>query len=96
MIRSFRDPDLEQFYYEGPGRRTRRITPDLHKVIRRKLDQLFNAVELTDLRAPPGNRLKALKGERNGYHSIRVNDRWRLVFRWERDAADEVELTAYH
>lgn len=96
MIGSFKDSDLEEFYYEGPGRRTKRIPADLHKVIRRKLDQIFNAVELSDLRAPPGNRLEALKGERKGYHGIRVNDQWRIVFRWERDVAYEVELTDYH
>ncbi len=96
MIRSFKDDDLEELYYEGPGRRTRRIPVDLHRVILRKLDQIFNAVELTDLRVPPGNRLEPLKGERKGYHSIRVNDQWRIVFRWERDAACEVELTDYH
>jgi proteic killer suppression protein len=96
MIRTFKDSDLEEFYYEGPGRRTRRIPVDLHKVIRRKLDQLFNAADLSDLRVPPSNRLKALKAERKGYHSIRVNDQWRIVFEWERDAASEVELTNYH
>ena len=96
MIGSFKDADLEVFYYEGPGRRTRRIPPAIHNVLRRKLDQLFSAVDLRDLRAPPGNRLEALKGDREGYHSIRVSDRWRLVFRWARDAAYDVEFTDYH
>ena len=96
MIGSFRDSDLETFYYEGPGRRTRRIPPDLHRVIRRKLDQLFNAADMGDLRAPPANRLEALKGHRKGHHSIRVNDQWRIIFRWERDTAYDVELTDYH
>lgn len=96
MVASFRDSDLEAFYYEGPGRRTRRIPAAIHKVLRRKLDQLFSAVDLRDLRAPPGNRLQALKGDREGYHSIRVSDQWRIVFRWERDAAYEVEFADYH
>ena len=96
MIGSFKDSDLERFYYEGAGSRTRRIPSELHRVIRRKLDQLFNAADLNDLRAPPGNRLEALKGDREGYRSVRVSDRWRIVFRWQRDTAYDVELTDYH
>ena len=96
MIGSFRDTELEEFYYEGPGRRTRRIPPDLRTVIRRKLDQMFSAADLGDLRVPPANRLEALKGERKGCYSVRVNDQWRIVFRWEGDAAYDVELTDYH
>ncbi len=109
MIASFKDSDLEAFYYAGPGRRTRRMPAAIHKVLRRKLDQLFSAVDLRDLRVPPGNRLQALKGDREGYHSIRVSDQrfdkltalsevegWRIVFRWERDAAYEVEFADYH
>jgi len=96
MIGSFRDADLEEFYYDGPGRRTRRIPASIHKVLRRKLDLLFGAADLRDLRAPPGNRLEALRGDREGRHSIRVSDQWRLVFRWEGDTAYEVELTDYH
>ncbi len=96
MIGSFKDSDLEAFYYQGPSRRALRIPAAMHKVLRRKLDQLLSAADLRDLRAPPGNRLEALKGDRKGYHSIRVSDQWRLVFRWERDAAYEVELTDYH
>jgi proteic killer suppression protein len=96
MMGSFRDSDIERFYYEGAGRRTKRIPPELHKVTRRKLDQIASAVVLRDLRAPPRNRLEALKGDRRGYHSMRLNDQWRLVFRWECDAAYDVELTDYH
>jgi toxin HigB-1 len=62
----------------------------------RKLAQLDAAVRLDDLRVPPGNRLEALKGERAGSHSIRVNDQWRIVFRWEADGAHDVELSDYH
>ena len=96
MIASFRDSDLAAFYYEGTGRCTRRIPPIIHAPLRRKLDQLFNAGDIRDLRAPPGNRLEALTGDRKGSHSIRVNDQWRLVFRWEGDTAYDVELTDYH
>ena len=96
MIGSFKDAVLATFYFEGPGRRTRRIPKELHGVLRRKLDQLYNAVGINDLRVPPGNRLKALKGDRKGWYSIRVSDQWRIVFRWYEDAAYDVGLTDYH
>jgi proteic killer suppression protein len=96
MIAGFRDSALASFYYRGPGRRSRRLPANLHAVIRRKLDQLNSATDLSDLRVPPANRLEALKGERAGSHSIRVNDQWRIVFRWSGDAAHEVELVDYH
>jgi proteic killer suppression protein len=62
----------------------------------RKLDVLNAAADLIDLREPPGNRLKALRGDWKGYHSIRVNDQWRIVFRWKDSSAWDVELTDYH
>ena len=96
MIGSFDDGALESFYYRGPGRESRSIPADIHGVLRRKLDQLYNAVDLTDLRVPPGNRLEALKGERQGEYSIRVNDRWRVVFGWSGGAAQRVALVDYH
>ena len=96
MIESFKDAALQTFYFDGPSRRTRRIPRELHGVLRRKLDQLYNAVDINDLRVPPGNRLEALKGALAGCHSIRVNDQWRIIFRWREDAAYEVELTDYH
>jgi proteic killer suppression protein len=96
MIGSFKDAALEAFYLDGPGVRTRRIPRELHPVLRRKLDQMYNAMGINDLRAPPGNRLEALKGELEGWHSIRVNDQWRIVFRWREEAAMDVYLTDYH
>ena len=96
MIGTFKDRALEAFYFEGPGRRTRRIPRPLHAVIRRKLDQLYNAADINDLRVPPGNRLEALKGKLKGLHSIRVSDQWRILFRWREDTAYEVKLTDYH
>ena len=96
MIASFRDRALESFYYRGPGRKSRRIPADLYAAIRRKLDRLNAATDLNDLRVPPGNRLEALRGERQGAYSIRVNDQWRIVFRWKDDAPHDVELTDYH
>jgi proteic killer suppression protein len=66
------------------------------KVANRKLTQLHNAVDLNDLRAPPGNRLEPLSGDRAGQHSIRVNDQRRICFRWREGGAHDVELVDYH
>lgn len=96
MIGSFKDAALETFYFEGPGNRSRRIPRELHAAVGRKLDQLYNAVNINDLRAPPANRLEALRGDLKGWHSIRVNDQWRIVFRWRADAAYDVALADYH
>jgi len=70
--------------------------PDVAKIARRKLVQLNNAAELKDLAAPPGNRLESLRGSLAGKHSIRVNDQWRIVFRWSHEGPEEVEITDYH
>jgi len=96
MIASFVEAALQSFYLDGPGRLSRHIPAQIQGALRRKLDILHNAIDLNDLRVPPGNRLKALKGELQGQHSIRVNDQWRLVFRWQGDAAHEVRLVDYH
>ena len=74
----------------------RRIAPPLHQVAWRKLAQLHAATQLDSLRIPPGNRLEALKGDRAGQHSIRINDQWRICFRWKDGDAYEVEITDYH
>ena len=95
MIGSFKDAALEALYLDGPGGRTRRIPRDLHPVLRRKLDQMYNAADINDLRAPPGNRLEALKGELEGWHSIRVNDQWRICFEWREAQAWNVEIVDY-
>jgi toxin HigB-1 len=68
----------------------------LAKVARRKLVQLNNAEALSDLAAPPGNRLEALKGNLVGQHSIRINDQWRIVFRWSTSGPEDVEIVDYH
>ena len=93
MIGSFRDKALEEFYYEGSARK---IPADLQAVIRRKVDMLDIAADLNDLRMPPANHLEALSGDRKGYHSIRVNQRWRIVFRWIENAAHDIQLVDYH
>ena len=75
---------------------SRRLPRDIQGVARRKLRMLNNAQQLSDLRAPPGNQLEALRGDRAGQHSIRINDRWRICFRWERGNAFDVEVVDYH
>ncbi len=92
MIISFRDKDAEALFRDQPSRRL----GSLQGVARRKLDMLHAATELGDLRIPPGNRLEALKGRREGQHSIRINDQWRLVFRWDEGGAHDVEIVDYH
>jgi proteic killer suppression protein len=94
MIRSFRG-DFAELIFEQ--RRVPKGFPtDVAKVARRKLVQLNNAVTLGDLAAPPGNRLEALRGDLAGKHSIRINDQWRIVFRWSEAGPEQVEIVDYH
>jgi proteic killer suppression protein len=92
MIRSFRCRDTERLF----GDRSVTRFGAIERVARRKLLLLHRAVALDDLRAPPGNRLEALKGDRRGQHSIRINDQWRLCFRWQAGDAHDVEIVDYH
>ena len=92
MIVSFKDGDTEQL---AGGRRMKRFV-NIEAVARRKLRQLEIAGRLDDLRVPPGNRLEALRGDRAGQHSIRINDQWRLCFVWAGGDAHEVEICDYH
>jgi len=96
MIASFGDKATEALYHGQARKRTKRLPPELGKIAIRKLDMLNAAQTLGDLRSPPGNRLEALRGDRAGLHSIRVNDQWRLVFRWDGSDAHQVRLTDYH
>ena len=96
MIVSFGDRATEDLYHGRPTARARRFSRDVIDVALVKLDSLNGAASILDLRAPPGNRLEALKGELKGFHSIRVNDQWRLVFRWHGSDAHDVRLTDYH
>lgn len=96
MIASFGDRATEDLYHGRPTARSRRIPRDVADVALVRLDSLNGAASMLDLRSPPGNRLEALKGELTGFHSIRVNDQWRLVFRWEGHDAYDVRLTDYH
>lgn len=92
MIRSFRCRETEQLANDIPVRRFKAI----ERVARRKLEMLASATRLDDLRVPPGNRLEALKKDRAGQHSIRINDQWRICFRWVNDEAHDVEIVDYH
>ncbi len=82
--------------HRWPDKAKRRMEEHLGGVVRRKLDMLHYAAQLSDLLAPPGNRLEALKGWLAGYHSIRVNDQWRIVFRWNSSGPAEVRVCDYH
>jgi toxin HigB-1 len=92
MILSFVDADTEAL---ASGRRVKRFV-SIESVARRKLRQLQIAGRLHDLRVPPGDRLEALKGDRTGQHSIRVNDRFRVCFRWTMAGPEDVEIVDYH
>ena len=97
VIVSFRDKGTEDLFDGRDTKQARKSCPsDLVRVARRKLDQLNQAVALGDLRAPPSNHLEKLKGEREGQHSIRVNDQWRVCFRWTGSGAEDVEIVDYH
>jgi len=92
MILSFRGRETSKLF---TSRRSRRFAA-IAKVALRKLDQLEAAKSLDDLRIPPANRLEALRGDRQGQHSIRINDQYRLCFFWRQDGAHEVEIVDYH
>jgi proteic killer suppression protein len=93
VIKSFADPDTERLFARE---RVRRYPAELQKIMVRKLLVVDAAEQVKDLRAPPGNRLEKLSGHRAGQHSIRVNDQWRICFRWHDGNAYDVELVDYH
>ena len=94
-IRSFASPALDLFFREGtPPRRAG--WAGVARIAARKLDMLDYAAALSDLASPPGNRLEALKGELAGFHSLRINDQWREVFRWTDAGPAEVDIRDYH
>ena len=92
MIRSFADKETERFAGGNVVRRFRAFD----RVAYRKLKYLMSALTLDDLRVPPGNRLEALGGDRRGQFSIRINDQWRICFRWRDGGAESVEIVDYH
>ena len=92
MIRSFAGRETERLFHDQAVRRFSNI----ERQARRKLLLLHVAKNIDDLRVPPGNRLEALKGDRNGQHSIRINRQWRICFRWAGADAWDVEIVDYH
>jgi proteic killer suppression protein len=92
VIKSFADSRTKMLFETGQSRRWATIA----RVAVRKLVQLNSVTSLNELNAPPGNRLEALKGDRAGQHSIRINDQWRICFRWGNDGVYEVEIIDYH
>ena len=93
MIKTFKDRDTERLFQRQP---VKRLGPDIQRVALRKLRMLDAATMLDDLRVPPANRLEKLRGDRMGQHSIRVNRRWRVCFRWRSGDAHDVEIVDYH
>lgn len=93
MIRSFRDKETERIWY---GQRSRKFPGDIQERALRKLRQIDASLTVDDLRNPPGNRLEALRGNRAGQWSVRINDQWRICLRWKDGEAHDVEITDYH
>lgn len=94
-IISFSDADAQTFFIQGTmGKGVKWST--VSKIVRRKLDMMHFAAELGDLASPPGNRLEALAGDLRGWHSIRINDQWRIIFVWTQRGPERVRVTDYH
>jgi len=93
MIESFADVEAEKIFH---GIVSRKLPPDIQKTARRKLVYLDDANDLRDLLAPPGNKLEKLHGDRAGQYSIRINDQWRICFKWDDSKAKDVEIVDYH
>ncbi|MCB0646163.1 MAG: type II toxin-antitoxin system RelE/ParE family toxin [Saprospiraceae bacterium] len=93
MIKSFADRETEKIW---KGTKSKVLPPEIQQVARRKLRMINNAESINDLRIPPANRLKKLQGELLDFYSIRINDQWRIIFNWEINNAEEVQITDYH
>lgn len=93
MIRSFKCAETKKVFHR---RRSRKLPPGIQRIALRKLWMLDAAIDLRDLRVPPGNRLEALAGKRQGWYSIRINQQWRVCFRWREGHAYDVEIVDYH
>jgi proteic killer suppression protein len=97
MITSFKDNATEDIFNGKNTKDARKICPrDVWKIAIRKLDQLDSVIELDELKIPPGNMLEALKGDRNGEYSIRINNQYRICFKWSQSGPDLVEITDYN
>ena len=96
MIESFGNTLAEDLFDDKNSKATKAFPPELRRSARRKLQYVHEAADLRDLKAPPGNRLEGLKGDWKGFHSIRINDQWRVVFRWSGGNAFDVQIVDYH
>ncbi|MEW6543201.1 MAG: type II toxin-antitoxin system RelE/ParE family toxin [Nitrospirota bacterium] len=96
MIVGFADKASQDIFDGANSKEARKIPKPLWAVIARKFDMLNTARDLLDLSAPPGNRLEALKGSKKGFHSVRVNDQYRIIFRWSAGNASDVQVVDYH
>ena len=96
MIKTFGNTLAEDLFYDRNSRVSRAFPQELRRIARRKLLYLHDATDLRDLRVPPGNRLEALKGDLKGLHALRINDQWRLIFRWVGGQAQDVSILDYH
>ena len=94
-IQSFSDKNTEEFFISGHIRKGTGWA-NLNRTVKRKLDMVHYAAQLDDLRAHPGNKLEALKGDLKGYHSIRINEQWRVAFKWSEAGPSNVMITDYH
>ncbi|MCE5332860.1 MAG: type II toxin-antitoxin system RelE/ParE family toxin [Bacteroidales bacterium] len=93
MIISFGSKDTQKIW---EGERVKRYTDEIQEIGRRKLRMLNNSQSILDLKIPPSNRLEKLSGKMSGFYSIRINDQWRIIFKWENNHALEVEIIDYH
>lgn len=96
MITSFGDKATEHLYHGKSSKETRKYPNDIIRSAIRKLDMLNGVQDMKDLMSPPGNQLESLTGNLKGFYSIRVNNQWRIIFKWEAGQATEVKLTDYH
>lgn len=96
MIASLSDASTKALYDGTPKKDFKKFPPGIHAVAVRKLDMLNAAAAVSDLKAPPGNRLELLAGNLQGFHSIRINDQWRVLFRWQGSDAFDVQIVDYH
>ena len=96
MIVSFGDRGTSDLFHGNSTRRARAIPTQIAEMALYKLDVINAAQTLDDLRSPPGNRLEALRGDLRGFHSIRINQQWRIIFRWAENGAHDVKIVDYH
>ena len=93
MIKTFGDKESEKIW---AGIRSKKLPSEIQDIARRKLRMINNAVDLNDLKIPPANRLEKLKGNLQDYYSIRINNQWRIIFKWVHNDAYEINITDYH